>query len=120
VKKVICCLSTCIFPDDVEYPLLEDMIHLCVVYYSLASSNGSPEVRLFSPLRGAPHPSSEGYSYAKRMMEVQCRLYREAYGMNCVSIIPVRQKNRVIVPARFCTQSACRSSIPDKYIWEMG
>ena len=29
VKKVISCLSTCVFPDKVEYPLDEDKVHLC-------------------------------------------------------------------------------------------
>ena len=48
-------LSTCIYPDKVEeYPIPEDSLHL-----------------------GPPHPSNEGYAYAKRMCEVQCRLYNE-------------------------------------------
>ena len=48
VNRVICVLSTCIFPDDVEYPLTEEKLH-----------------------SGPPHESNEGYSYAKRMMECQ-------------------------------------------------
>ena len=48
VKKVISCLSTCVFPDKVEYPLTEDKIHL-----------------------GPPHPSNFGYAHAKRMVDVQ-------------------------------------------------
>ena len=58
-------LSTCIFPDKVEYPLTEDKIHL-----------------------GPGHPSNYGYSYAKRMMEVQVRAYNEQYGTKYFCVIP--------------------------------
>ena len=46
VKKVVSCLSTCIFPDKTSYPIDETMIH-----------------------NGAPHNSNFGYSYAKRMID---------------------------------------------------
>ena len=59
VKKVVSFMSTCIFPDDVEYPITEDKLHL-----------------------GEPHPSNYGYSYAKRMVEVQSRAYNEQYGIS--------------------------------------
>ena len=65
VKKLVTCLSTCIFPDETSYPLSEDMLH-----------------------RGPPHSSNEGYSYAKRMLEVQCRYYNKQYNCNFVCIIP--------------------------------
>ena len=65
VKKLVCFLSTCIFPDNVEYPLTEKKIHL-----------------------GEPHISNYPYAYAKRMVDVQLRSYREQYGLNYVSIIP--------------------------------
>jgi len=65
VEKVISCLSTCIFPDAISYPLDESKVHL-----------------------GPPHPSNEGYAYAKRMLDVQNRLYKEKYGCNFTSIIP--------------------------------
>lgn len=58
-------MSTCIFPDKIQCPLSEDKIHL-----------------------GPPHFSNEGYSYAKRMIDVQSRLYREQYGCNFVSVVP--------------------------------
>eukprot|EP01117_Protostelium_nocturnum_P014525 TRINITY_DN5533_c0_g1_i1.p1 TRINITY_DN5533_c0_g1~~TRINITY_DN5533_c0_g1_i1.p1 ORF type:complete len:318 (+),score=95.86 TRINITY_DN5533_c0_g1_i1:124-1077(+) len=64
VEKLVSCLSTCIFPDKVTYPIDETMVHL-----------------------GPPHPSNEGYAYAKRMLDVQCRLYQEQ-GHNFVSVIP--------------------------------
>ena len=60
VKRLICVLSTCIYPDKVQsYPILEEWLHL-----------------------GPPHPSNEGYAMAKRMCEVQSRLYNEKYGEN--------------------------------------
>jgi len=65
VRKVVSFLSTCIFPADIDYPLTEKKIHL-----------------------GPPHPSNYGYAYAKRMLEVQTRTYREQYGVNYVSVIP--------------------------------
>ena len=65
VKKVISCLSTCIFPDNVKYPIGEKDLHL-----------------------GPPHPSNDAYAYAKRMVDVQSRAYREQYGDNFVTIIP--------------------------------
>jgi len=67
VEKCVSCLSTCIFPDEVKYPLNEDMIHL-----------------------GPPHPSNEGYAYAKRMLDVESRLYNEnsENKTKFVSVIP--------------------------------
>ena len=65
VKKVVSFLSTCVFPDDVEYPLTEKKIHL-----------------------GEPHSSNYPYAYAKRMADVQSRAYNEQYGTNYICVIP--------------------------------
>jgi len=65
IKKVVSFLSTCVFPDDVEYPLTPCQIHM-----------------------GEPHPSNYAYAYAKRMLEVQSRAYRDQYGCNFVTVIP--------------------------------
>ena len=65
VKKVVSFMSTCVFPDSAVYPLTPDQIHL-----------------------GEPHPSNYAYAYAKRMLEVQSRAYREQYGCNFVTVIP--------------------------------
>ena len=65
VKKVVSFMSTCVFPDDVEYPLTACQIHM-----------------------GEPHPSNYAYAYAKRMLEVQSRAYRDQYGSNFVTMIP--------------------------------
>jgi len=65
VEKLICFLSTCVFPDNIEYPLTEKKIHL-----------------------GEPHTSNYPYAYAKRMMDIQIRAYREQYGLKYSSVIP--------------------------------
>lgn len=65
VEKLISCLSTCIFPDKTTYPIDETMVH-----------------------NGPPHPSNEGYAYAKRMIDTMNRCYRDEYDCNFTSIIP--------------------------------
>mmetsp|Transcript_10649 Transcript_10649/g.35679 ORF Transcript_10649/g.35679 Transcript_10649/m.35679 type:complete len:193 (-) Transcript_10649:604-1182(-) len=37
---------------------------------------------------GPPHPSNEGYAYAKRVSEVLMRAYNEQYGHRYVTVIP--------------------------------
>jgi len=66
-KKVVSLLSTCVYPDahHVRYPLTEDQLHL-----------------------GPPHPSNFGYAYAKRMVDVMSRAYRQQYGCNFITAIP--------------------------------
>ncbi|CCM05426.1 uncharacterized protein FIBRA_07643 [Fibroporia radiculosa] len=64
-KKVISCLSTCVFPDKVTYPLDETKIHL-----------------------GLPHDSNFGYAHAKRMVDVQNHAYKDQFGCNFTSAIP--------------------------------
>mmetsp|Transcript_12718 Transcript_12718/g.23841 ORF Transcript_12718/g.23841 Transcript_12718/m.23841 type:complete len:323 (-) Transcript_12718:157-1125(-) len=65
VKKLVSMLSTCIFPDKTTYPIDETMLH-----------------------NGPPHPSNEGYAYAKRLIDTMNRAYAEEYGCNFTSIIP--------------------------------
>jgi len=65
VSKVISCLSTCIFPDQVTYPLDESKIHL-----------------------GPPHESNYGYAHAKRMVDIANRAYHDEHGRNFTSAIP--------------------------------
>lgn len=65
VVKLVSCLSTCIFPDKTTYPIDESMLH-----------------------NGPPHCSNEGYAYAKRLIDVLNRAYREEYGCNFTSVIP--------------------------------
>ena len=65
VKKLISCLSTCIFPDKTTYPIDETMVH-----------------------NGPPHFSNEGYAYAKRMIDTMNRAYNKEFGCNFTSVIP--------------------------------
>ena len=62
VEKLVSCLSTCVFPEQtlcphITLPIDETVVHM-----------------------GPPHPSNEGYAYAKRMVDVQSRYYRRQYG----------------------------------------
>ena len=52
VKRLIACLSTCIFPDKTSYPIDETMFY-----------------------DGPPHHSNDAYAYAKRMLEIHCKAY---------------------------------------------
>lgn len=65
VEKLICFLSTCIFPDQTDYPLDESKIHL-----------------------GPPHESNFGYAYAKRMCDVQLNAYNQQFGTKYFGVIP--------------------------------
>ncbi|KAE8742572.1 hypothetical protein FOCC_FOCC011866, partial [Frankliniella occidentalis] len=65
VKKVVSCLSTCIFPDKTSYPIDETMVHL-----------------------GPPHPSNFGYSYAKRLIDISNKAYFQQHGCLFTSVIP--------------------------------
>ncbi|TPX36597.1 GDP-L-fucose synthase [Synchytrium microbalum] len=65
VKKLVSCLSTCIFPDKTTYPIDETMIH-----------------------SGPPHESNFGYAYAKRMIDVINKAYNDQYGCQFTSVIP--------------------------------
>lgn len=65
VKKLIACLSTCIFPDRTLYPINETMLH-----------------------DGPPHDSNASYAYAKRLLDIHCQAYRKQYNSPFVCIIP--------------------------------
>ena len=65
VNKVVSFMSTCVFPAEATYPLTTDQIHT-----------------------GEPHPSNYAYAFAKRMLDVQSRAYRDQYGCNFVTVIP--------------------------------
>ena len=65
VTNLVSFLSTCVFPDNIEYPLTEKKIHL-----------------------GEPHFSNYPYAYAKRMSDIQIRAYREQYDVKYTSVIP--------------------------------
>lgn len=64
-QKVVSLLSTCVYPADGPFPLVEENLHV-----------------------GLPHDSNFGYAYAKRMIDVQSRAYRQQYGCNFICAIP--------------------------------
>jgi GDP-L-fucose synthase len=51
VKRLVNILSTCIFPDDIQYPLRSSKIHM-----------------------GPPHESNKGYAYSKRILHILSEL----------------------------------------------
>jgi GDP-L-fucose synthase len=65
VEKLLSVLSTCVYPEDTEYPMVEENIH-----------------------NGEPHSTNLGYGFSKRMLDVQARAYRRQYNCNFVNIIP--------------------------------
>jgi GDP-L-fucose synthase len=65
VQRFVGMLSTCIFPDNTTYPISESMVH-----------------------DGPPHDSNDSYAYAKRMLDVHCKAYRDQYGLKYNCIIP--------------------------------
>lgn len=65
IQRVVSCLSTCIFPDAMVYPINEKMLH-----------------------NGPPHFSNDAYAYAKRMLEIHSKAYQEQYGRDYICVIP--------------------------------
>lgn len=66
IKNLISILSTCIFPNEnVNYPLTVNQLD-----------------------NGQPHHSNSGYSYAKRLLYYQTKMYKDFTGYNWNSIIP--------------------------------
>ena len=106
VEKLICFLSTCVFPDKTTYPLTENMIHL-----------------------GEPHNSNFGYAYAKRMADIQIRAYKEQYGLNYISVIPTNIygpndnfniKNRHVLPSLIHKCYLAKKNNTDFEVWGSG
>ena len=65
IKKCISFLSTCVYPDEPNYPLKESNIH-----------------------SGAPHESNMFYAHAKRMLDIHSQAISKEKGFNyfCVSV----------------------------------
>jgi GDP-L-fucose synthase len=63
--KVCSILSTCVYPDKATYPLTEKQLH-----------------------NGPPHESNFGYAYAKRMIDIQSKAYRNQHNINFICAIP--------------------------------
>lgn len=65
VDKVLLLSSTCAFPHQAEIPFVSGSLH-----------------------HGEPHHTNYGYAYAKRMLDVLARSYRQQHGMDVISVIP--------------------------------
>jgi GDP-L-fucose synthase len=67
ITRGVFCLSSCVYPaKPSRFPMDETMIH-----------------------ESPPHFSNEGYSYAKRMLELQTRQYNKTYGYEYICVTPV-------------------------------
>jgi len=106
IKNLVAFLSTCIFPNDVEYPLTESKIHM-----------------------GPPHFSNDAYAYAKRMTDIQIRAYKEQYGLNYKSVIPTNiygpndnynLNNGHVIPSLIHKCFLARENKTDFIIWGDG
>lgn len=65
-EKTVSLLSSCIYPDKIEYPIEAEKLH-----------------------DGPPHPSNFGYAYAKRMIDVYGRALNQKLGRTAfVTLVP--------------------------------
>lgn len=99
-------LSTCIFPDKVNYPLTANQID-----------------------QGSPHLSNIGYSYAKRHLYYVTKFCKEVTGNNWISIIPTNLygyndnfnlKKAHLIPALIRKAYECSLSGEDFVVWGDG
>ena len=106
IKKLVSFLSTCVFPDNIDYPLTESKIHL-----------------------GPPHYTNDAYAYAKRMVDIQLRSYKEQYGLSYKSVIPTNIygpndnyniKNGHVIPSLIHKCYLARENKTDFTIWGTG
>lgn len=65
VEKVVSLASTCVYPKDARQPLQEKDLH-----------------------NGFPHDTNYAYAFAKRMIDIQSKAYRDSYKCNFVTAIP--------------------------------
>jgi GDP-L-fucose synthase len=65
VKRLINILSTCVFGNDLKYPLTSDQMY-----------------------NKPPDSSNEGYSYSKRILDIGSKLLSKETGIEIVNIIP--------------------------------
>ena len=105
-KKLISLLSTCVYPESSTFPLTEDQIH-----------------------NGEPHKTSFGYSYAKRMLDIQSRAYRQQHGCNFITAIPSNTfgpydnfdlNSSHVIPALIRKIHECRMTGRDVTLWGDG
>ena len=106
VSKVVSLLSTCVYPNKVNYPLTVDQIH-----------------------NGPPHHSNYAYAHAKRMLEVQSRAYRDQYGCDFITAIPNNLfgeddnfdlENSHVLPAMIRKMYEAQQELRDVILWGDG
>lgn len=106
IKNLVCFLSTCVFPDNVKYPLTVNQIH-----------------------QGEPHFSNYPYAYSKRMADIQIRAYKEQYDLNYKSVIPCNIygpndnfniENGHVLPALIHKCYLAKQNNTPLYIWGSG
>lgn len=106
IKNLVVFLSTCVFPDNIDYPLTESKIHL-----------------------GPPHFSNDAYAYSKRMADIQVRAYREQYGLNYKCVIPTNiygindnfnLENGHVIPSLIHKCYLSKSNNTDFEVWGSG
>ena len=106
IENLVVFLSTCVFPDKVEYPLTESKIHL-----------------------GPPHFSNDAYAYSKRMADIQVRAYKEQYGLNYKCVIPTNiygindnfnLENGHVIPSLIHKCYLARENNTDFIVWGSG
>jgi GDP-L-fucose synthase len=64
IKNLINFSSTCVFPNQIDYPLVEEKI-----------------------FQGVPHYSNDAYAYSKRMMQMLCQFAKNE-GYNYYTLVP--------------------------------
>lgn len=106
VEKLISYMSTCVFPDDAPYPLNIKDIH-----------------------SGPPHPSNAAYAYAKRMLDVQSKAYRDEYGCDFITLVPANLygpndnwdiENGHVIPSLIHKAFLARDSGDELKVWGSG
>jgi len=106
VEKLVSFISTCVFPDTANYPLSSKDLHI-----------------------GAPHSSNMGYAYAKRMLDVQSRVYNQEFGMNCITLVPANMygpsdnwniKSGHVVPSLIHKIYTARNNNESLKVWGTG
>lgn len=108
IRKLVSILSTCVYPDfdHVTYPLTEEQLH-----------------------NGPPHFSNFGYAYAKRMIDVASRSYRQQWGCNFITVIPNNLygindnydlNNGHVIPALIRKFFEAKKNNTDVIIWGSG
>lgn len=106
IKNFVSVLSTCVFPDDIEYPLTSDKID-----------------------DGRPHISNHGYAYSKRLLRYETDIYRNMNGGNWISIIPTNLygpndnfnlEDSHLIPALIRKAHECSNDGSDFMVWGDG